>query len=492
MKLSEREIMIAELYGEGRTYKDISSELNIAPATVRNHLAAVYRKLRVRNKPELIRELAARKSEFGILPPPHTPAATAPLLRILDGKLALSDTGSSIAVLPFATIGAPEIAHIGYGLSADIHHLLTSSPDLFVSGRSSSLALYGGGLDATAIAEQLGVQFLLQGKLQPRGQNIRITAELVHGISGAVLWSQRYDRLLDELVNVGDEIVTGIAAGLSLQIEHTQFRARRHLAAGELTAYDLRLRGNHLLELGGLENLKKARDLFSRATEMDPGDAAAYAGLSMCYGYACDLLLADNYDESLARHLDLAAQAVAIDDRDSRAHYAMTCALMLEGRFELADRHAARSLELNPGEYHNICNRGYSLMSLGRFRESLSFFSRSLRRNPLAPNSCLLAVGLIEYFQVNYGQAARALSMMTNYRLQRASTIAAACAQIGYERAAGKAVKEFNRLSRDIPLRPAAADIGDWRKFWRRAYPYLRDDAFEHVAEGLRKASLPA
>lgn len=491
MKLSEREIAIAERYGEGRTHKDISAELNIAPSTVRNHLAAVYRKLRVKNKPELIRELAARKSEFGILPPLDTAAATAPLLRSLDRKLTLSNVGASIAVLPFATVGAPELSHIGYGISADIHHDLTRSGELFVSGRSSSLVLYEVGEDAGSIARKLGVQYILQGKLRSDSRKIRITAELVHGRSGAVLWSQRYDRAMNEIMEVEAEITAEIAAGLSLQIENAQFASRRHLEGSELTAYDLRLRGNRLLEYGGLQNLKRARDHFSRAINLDPRAAAAYAGLSMCYGYECDLLLAADYDRSLARHLDLAAQAIAIDELDSRGHYAMACALMLDGRFELADSHAARSMELNPGEYHNICNRGYSLLSLGCLKQSVALFSQSLRRNPLAPNSCLLAVGLIEYLAANYGQAAHALSIMTGYRLQRASTIAAACAQMGYEKAAVRAARQFDSLSRNIPIRPAAADVGDWRIFWHRAYPYLTGDAFEHVAEGLRKASLP-
>ena len=130
-------------------------------------------------------------------------------------------------------------------------------------------------------------------------------------------------------------------------------------------------------------------------------------------------------------------------------------------------------------------------MSLGRIEESVACFTESLRRNPLAPNSCLLAVGLIEYLETNYGQAANALSRMTGYQVQRASTLAAACAQVGYENAAHAAVDEFKRLSEDIPILPTGADASDWRDFWRRAYPYLRDDAFGHMLEGLRKAALP-
>lgn len=491
MKLSEREMMVAERYAEGETYKKIAAELHISPSTARNHLAAIYRKLGVKNKPELIRELSARKSDIGILPPLEAPARTAPVLCNLDRAVPLSRVGASIAVMPFVTIGPAEHDYIGHGVTADIQHDLTRCHDLFVSGRSSCLALSERRDDATSVAEKLGVQYVLQGTVRSDSDKIRLTAELVDGTSGAVLWSERYDRVLNDILDLEAEIANAIATNLSLQIKDTQFERRRHLGADELTAYDWRLRGNRCLELGGRQNLNKARDYFARAVHLEPDSAAAYAGLSMCFGYECDLLLAENYAESLERHIELAEQAIAVDESDSRGHYAIACGLMLDGQFERADLHAARGVDLNPSEYHNLCNRGYSLMSLGRVEESVACFTESLRRNPLAPNSCLLAVGLIEYLETNYGQAANALSRMTGYQLQRASTLAAACAQVGYEDAAHKAAEEFKRLSEEIPIRPTGADGSDWRNFWRRAYPYLRDDAFEHVLEGLRKAALP-
>ena len=491
MKLSERETTIATRYAEGKTYRQIAAELHIAPSTARNHLAAVYRKLGVRNKPELIRELTARNSDFGVLPPAELPAPTTPILRNLDKTVSLSTVGASIAVMPLATIGPAENHHIGHGISADIQHELTRCDDLFVSGRSSCLVLNERGHDAASVARTLGVRYVLQGTVRSESDRITVTAELVDGASGAVFWSERFVRALHDIPDIEADIAGEVAASLSLQIDDAQFRRRRHLGDDALTAYDLRLRGNRLLELGGRQNLDEARKYFARAVSLDPDSAASYAGLSMCYGYECDLLLTENYGESLRRHIELAEAAVSVDESDSRGHYAIACGLMLDGQFERADLHAARAVQLSPGEYHNLCNRGYSLMSLGRIEESVACFTDSLRRNPLAPNSCLLAVGLIEYLEANYGQAARGLSRMTGYPLQRASTLAAACAQVGYDSAARRAAAEFERLSAETPIRPDGPDASDWRGFWQRAYPYLRDDAFEHVLEGIRKAALP-
>jgi len=489
MKLSEREFAVAERYAAGETHREIAAKLHIAPATVRNHLAAIYRKLEVRNKPELIRALSAQGGTA--LPPAEAQAPTVPILRNLDEDGPPPIDGASIAVLPFANIGPTEADYFGHGVVADIQHELTRCHDLFVCGRSSCLALSNQTLDATSAARRLGVQYLLQGTVRDHHDRVRLTAELVDGATGTVLWSERYDRVLSDILEIEAEVANSVATSLALQIGDAQYERRRHLSADQLSSYDWRLHGNRLLELGGLENLKEARDCFVRALELEPNSAAAYAGLSMCFGYECDLLLAENYAESLERHVAYAERAVALDEADSRSHYAMVCALLLSAEFERADLHAVRALELNPSEYHNLCSRGYTLMSLGRNRDSLACFNQSLRRNPLAPNSCLLALGLIEYLEANYGQSAVALSRMTAAIIQRASSLAAACAQLGHEDAARTAVLEFRHLSEDIPVCPTRSEAMDWPAFWRLAYPYLQEDAFERLLEGIGKAELP-
>ncbi|MEM7224403.1 MAG: LuxR C-terminal-related transcriptional regulator [Pseudomonadota bacterium] len=478
MALSNRETTIAERYATGQTHKEIAAALHIAPATVRNHLAAIYRKLEVANKPELIRALSTR-------------APSAPILRNLAEGGPPHREGASIAVMPFANIGDAAGEVFCQGVVADIQHELTRCPDLLVAGRGSCLALGAQAVEAGQVARRLGVQYLLEGSLRSEHDRVRLTAELVDGASGMVIWSERFDGRLGDILAIEAEVAQAITANLALQIDQAQFERRCSLTVDQLTAYDWRLRGNRHLELGGRDNLNRAKDCFTRALALEPGSSPALAGLSMSFGYACDLLMTEAYDETLARHLELAEQAVAADESDSRGHYAISCALMLSGRFEQADRHAQRGLELNPSEYHNLCNRGYSLMALGRIEESLGCFDQSLRRNPLAPNSCLMALGLIEYLEANYGPAATALSRMTAAYPQKASTRAAACAQAGERDLARQAAREFEVLSAQVPLCPNAGANGAWRGFWRQAYPYLKEEPFERVLEGLAKADLP-
>ena len=223
MNLSERELTVAERYATGETYKEIAGKLHIAPATVRNHLAAVYRKLEVKNKPELIRALSARAGNAAASPPGEEGAPTIPLLRHLEGAGPLPLSGASIAVMPFANIGPAEMEYFGHGVVADIQHELTRCHDLFVSGRSSCLALSGQASDAAEAAGRLGVQYLLHGTVRSHHDRIRLTAELVDGTTGTVLWSERYDRVLSDILEIEAEVANSIATSLALQIGDAQY-----------------------------------------------------------------------------------------------------------------------------------------------------------------------------------------------------------------------------------------------------------------------------
>ncbi len=490
MELTSREQTVADCFAAGQTYKQVAEKLHLSPATVRNHLASIYRKLGVSNKAALIHTLNERRSEFGLLPDPEARTRSADVLRNLQDPGPPRSPGRSIAVLPFETIGTEADAYLGYGLAVDVQHDLTRCHDVLVAGRSSSTLAGGSGLASSEIARHLGVEYLLQGTVRVDRDALRTTAELVEGRTGTVVWSERFDARRADALTVQAAIARSVVRNLAPHIGNADLDRLGTLDPTQLDAHQLRLRGTHLLELGGREGLAEARAHFDHALALDPESAPALAGMSVAFGYECDQLLAENYSESLYRHVSFAERAVAADERDSRGHYALTCARLLEGRFAEADVHARRALELNPSEYHNLCNRGYTLMALGRLEESIERFDRSLRCNPLAPSSCLLAIGLSDYLNSDYGHAAGVLKRMTGYPLQRASTLAAACAQAGYASPAERAAAEFERLCDDLPSGPSGPDRAAWHDFWRRAYPYVSDSSFDHVMAGVGKAGL--
>lgn len=488
--LSKREITVAEHYADGQTYKEIARDLGISPATIRNHLASIYRKFEINNKAQLVHRLAEMVSDTKLPQSFTADTPTAAVLQLLDSSSLTTVSNPSVAVLPFRNIGSPDRDHFCHGITLNIHNNLTRFPDLFVSGRSSCLAVSHIADDIDEVALNLGVQYLVRGAVRSQGDSARITVELVDSVNGAVLWSEQFERKLTDILEVETEIANTIAGNLSVRLENAQYQRRKKLSDDELGAYDWQLRGYRSLELGGAANLSKANREFCSAIDLDPKSAAAHAGLSMSYGYECDQMLAEDYGYALEQHTRFAEKAIMLDESDSRAHYAMLCAYSLKREFELADLHAVRAMELNPSEYHNLCSRGYTLMSLDNFEQSVECFSESLRRNPLAPNSCLLALGLMEYVHANYAQSAIAFSRMLPDYLQKQSSIAASFGQLGYDADARLAADEFNRHASDRPAFPSRLN-SDWPEFWSKVYPHLGRNGFEHIIEGLQKAGLP-
>ena len=373
--LTRRELTVAEKYAEGLSYKEIARDFGISPATIRNHIAAIYRKLEINNKAQLVHKLAAVTENANLPQRFEHNSLTSPALQILDASQFNRIPNPSIAVLPFSNLGPQEKDYFCHGLALNIHNNLTRFPDLFVSGRSSCLAANHLADDVVEVGLNLGVQYIVRGAVRTQDDSARVTIELVDCVSGAVLWSEQFERNLKDILVVETEIANTIAGNLSIRLENAQYERRKKLSPDELGAYDWQLRGFRSLELGGLENLDNAILEFTAAIKLDRESAAAYAGLSMSYGYQCDQMLAVDYTQALEQHVTLAEKAIALDESDSRAHYAMLCAYSLKRQFELADQHAVRAMELNPSEYHNLCSLGYTLISLENFEESVNCFS---------------------------------------------------------------------------------------------------------------------
>jgi adenylate cyclase len=441
---------------------------------------------------EPVRAFMVSRKQGEPIPVPEIKPPTLPALEVVQSKVLPPVAGASIAVMPFANLsGNTEQDYFSHGVTADIHSDLTRFRNLFVSGRSSCLTVNDQTSDVTEIAKRLGVQYLVRGSVRTAGDKLRINAELVDGESGGIMWSERYDRQMQDIFEIEVEVANTIAATLSIRIEDALYERSKDCPPERLSAYDWILRGNRNLELGGAANWNNAKRAFERAVEIDPESSTAHAGLSITYAYECGELLAVDYVESLERHHEFAEKALALDSSDSRGHYAMSCAHTLFGQFDLGHQHAERALSLNPSEYHNICGLGYSLMCLDRFDECSTAFTDSLRHNPLAPNSCLIALGHIEYHEGNYGQSAIALSRMTPSYIQRVSSLAATYAQLGYEDAARAAGEEFRRLVESRPGCPSPDNPKGWRSHWRLLYPWGDEDSFEKLLEGFEKAGLP-
>ena len=232
-------------------------------------------------------------------------------------------------------------------MTEEILNALAQIPGLRVAGRSSAFSFKGGHEDLRAVGAKLGVATILEGTLRRAGNRLRLTAQLIDAGSGYQLWSERYDRVMEDVFDVQDEIARTIAQRLTLSLGPKRGGHAMQPPTRDLGAYELYLKGRALLYQRGLSILK-AIDCFTEAVALDPTYAQAWAGLADGYttsGYSGFKTALD----VMPRALQAARRALELDPALSEAHSALACATMLfERDYVFAERAFQRALELNP------------------------------------------------------------------------------------------------------------------------------------------------
>jgi TolB-like protein/Flp pilus assembly protein TadD len=401
--------------------------------------------------------------------------------------------GPSVAVLPFENkSGDPDHSYFADGLTENIITGLTRFREILVIGVKSIMVVREQTPDLREIGRALGVAHIVEGSVRKAGDRVRVTVQLVDAATGQRLWAENYDRDLDDIFAVQDEITNVIVATLAGQIEQLEQRRAAKKTAEDLVAYDCLLRGRQCLNRYTKDGELEARRHFERALELDPDYASAYAGLSISYLHEYEASWSKAPDEALERAYALAQKAVALDDADSPARYAISSACFYRGQHELAKVHIERALELNPNDYHNICNKGYFLAFSDRPSESIACSNEAMRLNPLAPDNCLFAIGIAEYVAGRYEEALATFGRTKGWGLLRPASIAACYAQLGRDAQARAAAAEVRELAPGDPSVPNEDDIERWRAYWSRLMQFEDANDWVRFLEGLRKAGLPA
>jgi TolB-like protein/Flp pilus assembly protein TadD len=292
----------------------------------------------------------------------------------------------SIAVLPFADMSAgKDQEYFADGLSEELLNLLAKLPELRVIGRTSSFQFKGRNEDLRIIGEKLNVANILEGSVRKSGQKVRITVQLIRAADGSHLWSETYDRTIDDIFAVQDDIAGEVVKALKLTLLGTTLTTRSTPQNSE--AYNLALQGRFFLERKGQKDLERAVDYFRRSRERDPGYAPAWAGLSQAYARQVDggqLPAADGYQQAR----EAAEKALALDPQLAEAHLAMGwIQVTYDWDWAAADASFRRALELEPGSAEALRNASYQADILGRSNEAIDLANKSIERDPLRPNS---------------------------------------------------------------------------------------------------------
>ena len=287
----------------------------------------------------------------------------------------------SVAVLPFANLSAdPENEYLTDGIADEIISALTKIQSLRVTSRTSSFAFKGKNEDLTEIGKKLKVSTVLEGSVRKLGNKLRVTAQLVNVADGSNLWSERYDREIEDIFEIQDDISQSIVKALRVILTEGEKKQIAKVRTDNVQAYDYYLRGRQYLHQLRRKSLEYARQMFNKAIEIDPDYARAYAGVAD----ACSMLYTyfDAREFNL-RQADIASRkAMELDPELAEAHVARGLAVSLKKEFAEAEKEFETAMKLDPKLYEAAYWYGRALQSAGRFQEAVKMFERACALRP--------------------------------------------------------------------------------------------------------------
>jgi TolB-like protein len=390
----------------------------------------------------------------------------------------------AVAVLPFTNMsGDPEQEYFADGLTEDIITALCRSREFPVIARNSAFTYKGSAVKVQQAAEELGARYVLEGSVRKAGNRVRITMQFIDAATDHHVLAERYDRDLDDIFAVQDEITQNITAIIVPTLQKAEVKRSAAKQTDNLDAWDFYLRGMALIYQYTADENVVARTLFERAIALDPDYGRAHSGVAYSHFHDVIFGFSDDKEKSLQQCMDSARRAVALDDDDGFAHITLTFAFMRSGQFELALSESRKAMELDPTGLALMVH-GNVLNYSGRPSEGIPFMQKGLELLRKDPRRPVLMVRLADaHLQCQeYEQAAKLTQDILGQRRDHPEALlilAATLGHLGQESEARSALEQYHRVE---PNLEAAM-----KTLWF----YLDRDGLEHVRDGLRKAGLP-
>jgi serine/threonine protein kinase/Tfp pilus assembly protein PilF len=357
-----------------------------------------------------------------------TDTATVPQAAISAAK--------SIAVLPFANMSAdPENEYFTDGMAEELINALSKIQSLRVASRTSSFAFKGKNEDIGEIGRKLKVSTVLEGSVRKMGNKLRIAAQLINVADGYQLWSERFDRDMEDVFVIQDEISQAIFDALRVILSEGEKKAIERDRSVNVQAYEYYLRGRQFIHQWSRSGLEYARQMFRRAIEIDPDYALAYAGLAD----SCSLLYmnCDAREQNLVQGNAASRRALELGPDLAEAHLASGLAHSLSMRFVEAQREFEFAMKLDPKLFEAVYHYGRAKYAQGEFAEGVKLFERACTLRPedfQAPSflgQCYLGMGMKEEARAAHRKSLR----LIDERLELNPDDARAC-QLGATMAA--------------------------------------------------------
>lgn len=393
---------------------------------------------------------------------------------------------SAIAVLPFENLsGDPDQEYFADGLTEDIISALSNQRELRVLSRNSTFGYKGQGVEPRHVARELDARHVLHGTVRKSGSRVRVTAQLVDGTSGYQTWAERYDRDLQDIFEVQDDITSSIVGRVAPELLLQEAVRARAKPVESLDAWDLYLRGLWYYYQGkSADEFNRARELVRSAIELDSADPLPHSllGRIVIRGLIARWFRGSAFWNEATHEAEL---AVRLDDRNAESHANLAGVYAYLGKYEQAISEGHRAVELGPAIAFSHRCLGTALMQAGEHEKASISFLRSISLNPNSNDNYTVQsmLAYVHYLMARY-EAALAWanqSELSNPNFAQVYGVkAAALAQLDRWEEASAALHKFMRHFPD----GTASRL-------RTNYRWKDPADIEHLLDGLRKAGLP-
>jgi len=313
------------------------------------------------------------------------------LIKMVEPKtetIRVPEWKNSIAVLPFADLSPKkDQEYFCDGITEEIINSLSKLEDLRVVARTSSFSFKGKNIDIREIGRKLNVETLLEGSVRKARDRLRINAQLINVVDGYHLWSERYDRKMEDVFAIQDEISQAIVDNLKIKLLAAEKAVFKKRYTENIEAYNLYLKGRYYWNKWTAEGYRKSVEHYQRALQVEPNLALAYAGLADAYSsLTSSAVVGLSPKEQIPMAKEAALKALELDDTLAEAHTSLAeIKLSYEYEWTAAEREFRRALELNPSLTNALHRYSHLLIALRRIEESLAVSLRALELDPLDP-----------------------------------------------------------------------------------------------------------
>jgi adenylate cyclase len=339
------------------------------------------------------------------------------------------------------------------------------------------------------VAGDLGVRYVLEGSIQKFADQLRVTAQLIDALKGHHLWSEKYDRKMENLFSVQDDITLNIVIALQVKLTEGEQARVRH-STENLEAWTLAVKAHGLFETYARENIAKARELFKNAVALDLNYAYAWSYLGWTY-WIDGVFHSAHYDrkKSFKNASIMAEKALSVDNKSSDAHALLGAVYLSEKKYDEAEAIGKKTIDLDPNNSENHAIVSITMLNIGKFKEAIALLKQAMRLNPYYPSWYLSRLAMCYQMVGQYEESAAAYEEVIKRHRKTETTVP-------WDRHYLYLAATYSRLGRLDEARDLVSKALEFNPkmtvgLWRDRFQYKNPDHTERILDSLRKVGLP-